>query len=208
MAGEYCLYISTNLSLTKFHSSRSVGTDESYSQEQLRDLLQFTDTCRCPMTWLLAIDHIWDARYSYHPSELIQLACQFNIPKSKFFKRGFKPLLNTLLKEISKDHQQEMGNDVFIALVYGKSMLEEHARIIASEEPVILPHADDCQDAVTCQKDWHNVWWNGMGQFLLDGRNPQPFGDTVQHFQNMQFGHIGAGCQKLMFEVLECGAGF
>jgi hypothetical protein len=124
------------------------------------------------------------------------------------FKRGFRSLLDTPLKEISKDLRLEMGNDAFIALVYAKSMLDEHTRIVASEEPVVLAHADDCQDAITCQEDWHNVWWNGISRFLLDGRNLQPFGDAVKRFRKMQFGRMGTGCQKLMFDVLERGAGF
>ena len=194
--------------LTTFHSSHSLGADdsESYSHEQLRNLLQFADKYRCPATRLFAIDHIWDARYSYRPSELIQISFQFHVPK--FFKRGFRSLLDMPLKAITKDLRLEMGNDAFVALVYAKSVLDEHTRIIASEEPVVLAHANDCQDAITCQEDWHNVWWNGMGRFLLDGRNPQPFSDAVKHFRKMQFGRMGNGCQKLMFDVLERGVGF
>ncbi|KAI9570856.1 hypothetical protein HD554DRAFT_1995761, partial [Boletus coccyginus] len=80
-------------------------------------------------------------------------------------------------------HCLEMSNDAFIALVYAKLLLNEHSHIIASEELVILTHAIDCQDLIACQKDWHSVWWNGMDRFLLDGRNPQPFGNAVKHFQ-------------------------
>lgn len=101
-----------------------------------------------------------------------------------------------------------MGYDVFIALVYAKSALDEHAQIIANEEPVILSHATDRQDPIACEEDWRAVWWNEMGRFLLDGRNPKPFSDAVERFREMQFGRMGAGCQKLMFRILERGVGF
>jgi len=142
----------------------------------------------------------------YHPAELIQLGCQFNIPK--LFKRGFRSLLDIPLKQVSKEHRLEIGNDAFVALVYAKSLLNKHSCIIASEELVILTHAVDCQDPIACQEDWHSVWWNGMGCFLLDGRNPQPFGDAVKRFQQMEFGRMGTGCQKLMFQILGRGVGF
>jgi len=88
----------------------------------------------------------------YHPAELIQLGCHFNIPK--LFKCGFRSLLDIPLKQVSKEHRLEMGNDVFVALVYAKLLLDEHSHIIASEELVILTHAVDCQDPITCQEDW------------------------------------------------------
>ena len=89
-----------------------------------------------------------------------------------------------------------------IALVYAKSALDEHTQLVACEEPVILTHAANCQDPTACQEDWHNIWWNGIGHFLLDGRNPQTFCDALKHFQEMQFGHMSQGCCNLMFQVL------
>jgi hypothetical protein len=106
------------------------------------------------------------------------------------------------------ERRQEMGNDMFVALVYAKSALDEHTRLVAYEEPVILTHAANCPDPTACQEDWHNIWWNGMGRFLLNGRNPQPFCDAVERFREMQFGRMGQGCRSLMFQVLERGAGF
>ncbi|KAN0092734.1 hypothetical protein V8E55_003518 [Tylopilus felleus] len=186
--------------------SRSVGADETYTHEQLQSLLEFTDKYRCSMTRDFVIDHIWDQRFSYHPAELVQLGCRFNIPK--FFQRGFKSLLVTPLKEINREHRLQIGNDMFIALMYAKSALDEHTRLVACEEPVILTHAANCQDPSACQEDWHNIWWNGMGRFLLDGRNPQPFCDALDRFREMQFGRMDQGCRNLMFQVLERGTGF
>lgn len=200
------MYYHVDSILTELCSSCSTHSDDTYTREQLRDMLRFADKYRCPMTRRFVIDHIWDVRYMYHPVELIQLGCQFNI--SKLFERGFRSLLDIPLKQVNKEHRLEMGNDAFVALVYAKLLLDEHSRIIASEELVILTHAIDCQDPIVCQEDWHSVWWNGMGRFLLDGRNPQPFSDAVKRFRRMEFGRMGTGCQKLMFQILDRGVGF
>lgn len=44
-----------------------------------------------------------------------------------------------------------------------------------------------------------------MARFLLDGRNPQPFGAAVKRFREMQFGRMGSGCRTLVFQVIEGG---
>ncbi|KAI6114660.1 hypothetical protein EDD16DRAFT_1597213 [Pisolithus croceorrhizus] len=186
--------------------SRSVGSADPYSPEELRSLLELVQKYRCAETRRFAINHIWNKRFSYHLVELIRLGHDFHI--LQVFSHGFMGLLKIPLKEISKEHHLLIGEEVFVAFVYAKAMLDEHCRIVACEEPVILSHASDCGDPTTCQEDWHAVWWNGMGRFLLDGRNPQPFSDTVKRFCEMQFGRMGRGCQQLMFQVLDCGVAF
>ncbi|OAX37998.1 hypothetical protein K503DRAFT_770914, partial [Rhizopogon vinicolor AM-OR11-026] len=57
-------------------------------------------------------------------------------------------------------------------------------------------HASNCREPVGCDEDWHAIWWNGMGRFLLDGRNPQPYGDAVKCFKNMQFGRVSRGVRN------------
>lgn len=92
--------------------------------------------------------------------------CQFNV--SKLFKRGFRP------KVFSTPHSNRSARStvwkwVMVCSLHWctlKLLLDEHSHIIASEEPVILTHAVDCQDPIACQEDWHSVWWNGMGRFL------------------------------------------
>ncbi|KAI6149883.1 hypothetical protein BKA82DRAFT_4474181 [Pisolithus tinctorius] len=186
--------------------SRHVGTAEAYSHQEMRELLGFVQKYRCGATRRFAIAHVWHERFAYHPSEFVRLGCDFHIPK--VFTRGFKELLHFPLKEISKEHRRLIGEKVFVAVVYVKAMLDEHHKIIACEEPTILSHADDCRNPTACQEDWHAVWWNGMGRFLLDGRNPQPYFDAVKRFRKMQFGRMAPGCQKLMFQVLERGVAF
>lgn len=177
-----------------------------YSSEQLNGLLQFVDKYRCSRTRCFIVDTILESRYRYHPAQLVGISCRFNIPD--IFKWGFKSLLALPLRRIKKEHRLQMGPDAFIALAYAKSLLDEHVRVVACEEPPILKHADDCADETGCQEDWHGVWWNGMGRFLLDGRNPQPFTEAVDRFREFQFGRMSDGCRKLMFQVLEDEAAF
>lgn len=158
------------------------------------------------MTRKFAIEHLWDNRFAYHPAELVHLGCQFNV--SKLFLCGFKYLLAIPMKDIRKEHRYLLGSDVFVALVYGKALLDDHTRFVACEEPEMLTHADDCQDSVGCREDWHAIWWNGMGRFLLDARNPQPFEDAVDRFRELKFGRMSPGCKQMMFDVLKHGVAF
>ncbi|KAG1855612.1 hypothetical protein F4604DRAFT_1685709 [Suillus subluteus] len=78
----------------------------------------------------------------------------------------------------------------------------------SAEEPKILMHSNECQDPTGCNEDWHAIWWNGMGRFLLDGRNPQLYDDAIKRFKELQFGCVSEGCKDLMFKILDQGAAF
>ena len=102
-----------------------------------------------------------------------------------------------------------LGPDIFSSLALAKAVLDEHCRIVAAEEPHILTHTDDCQLPSACEADWHGVWWNGMGRYLLDGRNPQPYDDAVRRFKSeMEFGCMGKGCKEAMFQLIDEGTAF
>ncbi|KAF8547669.1 hypothetical protein OG21DRAFT_1424357, partial [Imleria badia] len=122
---------------------------------------------------------------------------------------AFRGLINIPLTQLTKTHHSMIGSDVFKSLALVKAVLDEHCRIIAAEEPRILTHADDCQDPPACKADWHGVWWNGMGQYLLDGRNPQPYDEAVRCFKlEMEFGRMGRGCKEGMFRLIDEGSAF
>ncbi|KAG2048596.1 hypothetical protein BDR06DRAFT_844926, partial [Suillus hirtellus] len=84
-------------------------------------------------------------------------------------------------------YQKLMGNKVFLNVIYVQAALDSHHQIVAVEELKILMHLNECQDPTSCNEDRHIIWWNGMGQLLLDGRNPQPYNDTIKHFKELQF---------------------
>ena len=112
------------------------------------------------------------------------------------------------LTDISSSHQALMGNDLFIMLVYAKTILDHHCCLVAVEEPPIQTHADECHNPRECAEDWHTAWWNGMGWFLLDGQNPQSFNDAVRHFREMRFDWMSSGYQNHMLHIVECCDGF
>ena len=125
------------------------------------------------------------------------------------FRRAFRDLINLSLTQLSKAHRSLIGSDLFMSLALAKAVLDEHCRIIAAEEPRILKHADNCQDPMACEVDWHGVWWNGMGRYLLDGRNPQPYDEAVRRFRlEAEFGRMGKGCKEKMFRLMDDGTAF
>lgn len=132
----------------------------------------------CPKTRQFVINAICEQQFNFDPAELVQLGITFKMEKS--FKWGFRQLLGMSLIDIRTNHHSMMGNDIFIALVYAKAVLDNHCCLIAAEEPAIMVHADDCLSPRECADDWHAAWWNGMGRFLLDGRNLQPYFDAVK----------------------------
>jgi len=129
--------------------------------------------------------------------QLITLAvkcCAREILPDAFKRLG---LVDTPITQLTAHHRELLGTTVFTTLVYVRVALEQHRRIVAVEEPKILMHASDCQEPVGCDEDWHAIWWNGMGRFLLDGRNPQPYGEAVKYFKDMQFRRVSRSVMNL-----------
>ncbi|KAJ7736623.1 hypothetical protein B0H14DRAFT_2408323, partial [Mycena olivaceomarginata] len=98
-----------------------------------------------------------------------------------------------------------IGFMVYVALSRLKEAIWQHKCILASEEPEFDPvdgpaHSPDCIDNDVCAGDWHAVWWNGMGRFLFDGRNPLTWTDSLQQFERMEFGQMHPGCVLIALE--------
>ncbi|OAX31896.1 hypothetical protein K503DRAFT_787545 [Rhizopogon vinicolor AM-OR11-026] len=144
--------------------------------------------------------------HRFHPSQLITLAIKYHI--HDIFPPAFKRLVDTPIIQLTAHHRELLGTTVFTTFVYVQAALEQHRRIVAAEEPRILVHASDCQEPAGCNEDWHAIWWNGMGRFLLDGRNPQPYCEAVKRFKDMEFGRVSRGCKELMFKIIDQGAAF
>ncbi|KIJ59589.1 hypothetical protein HYDPIDRAFT_33029 [Hydnomerulius pinastri MD-312] len=177
-----------------------------YTKEELARFIAFCDKYHCPQTKAFVVHRLQAASWRFHPAELIQLAVTYNAPG--LFHLAFKELMDISVTQLSKLHRAMMGIEVFTAFVLAKTVLDDHCRIIAAEEPRIMTHAEDCQDPAACEEDWHAVWWNGMGRFLLDGRNPQPYGEAVKRFKEMHFGRVGEGCKDSMFRFIGQGTAF
>jgi len=182
-------------------------TGYKYTKEELNAFLAFCDKYECEATKEFVGSCVGVASWRFHSAELMELAITYRLPN--LFRMAFKGLTERSLIQLTKPQRAMIGQDVFMSLALAKTVLDEHCRIVAAEEPRISAHADDCQDPSSCEMDWHCVWWNGMGRLLLDGRNPQPYDDAVKCFKSeVQFGRMGRGCRDMMFQVLDEGEAF
>ncbi|KAI9571525.1 hypothetical protein HD554DRAFT_1991697, partial [Boletus coccyginus] len=152
-----------------------------YTTEELRDFLKFCDRFMCDATKEFVVNRIEAASWRFHSAELMGLAIVYRLPS--LFRVAFQALTDISLTQLTKGQCASIGSDIVINVALAKTVLDEHHWIIAAEEPQILSHADDCQDPLACEADWHGVWWNGMGRYLLDGRNPQPYDTAVHRFK-------------------------
>ena len=166
----------------------------------MKDFLWLCDRYQCKETRTFVIKRILASAYRFHAAEIVRLGIDYH--SRELFKHAFQRLVEIPLIRITKGHRQLMGNDTFVGLTYAKAVLEGHCRTVAAEPPSIL-HEDDCQDPDGCKEDWYAVWWNGMGRFLLDGRNPQPYDDAVKRFKDMCFGRVSSGCKLRMFRIID-----
>jgi hypothetical protein len=110
--------------------------------------------------------------------------------------------VQTPIEEIPDDRLLVLPTKVFITYTRATSAIATHRRIVGCEPPPVETHTADCQDHERCAEDWRTVWWNGMGRYILDGRNPQTHTEAIQLFRNLEFGAAGHGCRNIMFEML------
>jgi hypothetical protein len=155
---------------------------------------------------LFAIHGIHTRRWHFHPAQLIQLCFEFKI--RTFFEFAFAQLVGLRFHELTVEHRKMIGPQVLLAVAEVKEALNEHKHIIAAEPPIITFHASDCRDPTRCNEDWYAIWWNGMGRFLLDGRNPLSYDEAVKRFEILDFGEMGDGCKRDMLTVVKDGVGF
>ncbi|KAI6143354.1 hypothetical protein BKA82DRAFT_4359898 [Pisolithus tinctorius] len=168
-----------------------------YSADDLKNLLEFIRKFQCTTRLLSFVTScIIKKSFSFHPSELIYLGIEYRI--RALFERGFMRLCDLPLTKIKKVHRRWMGMETYVAYVYVRSHLDEYVRTVAVEAPPII-HAARCQDHKGCEEDWGAVWWNGMGQLLLNGRSPYSFDDAINLFKKLQFGRVGEDCKRYMF---------
>ncbi|KAJ8586970.1 hypothetical protein M405DRAFT_742712 [Rhizopogon salebrosus TDB-379] len=172
-----------------------------YTVDELSSFLRFCDMYQCFHTRHFVIARIQSSSRHFHPAQLINLAIKYHA--RALFPPAFKRLVDTPITQLTAQRRELLGNTVFTDLVYVQAAVDQHRRIVAGEEPKILMHASDCQDPLGCDEDWHAIWWNGMGRFLLDGRNPQPYGEAVKRFKDLKFGRVSRGCKELMFKIIE-----
>ncbi|KIJ13004.1 hypothetical protein PAXINDRAFT_156687 [Paxillus involutus ATCC 200175] len=62
--------------------------------------------------------------------------------------------------------------------------------------------AQRCPDPDNCALDWHQLWWNGMGRSLLDGRNPQSYKDALKCFEELLLSDVGKVSPACLHSVM------
>ncbi|KAJ7487939.1 hypothetical protein FB451DRAFT_1362561 [Mycena latifolia] len=156
----------------------------------------------------LVLNVIKSRSFYFTPAHLIQISYEYRT--RTFFQAAFQRLASISLRDLKPEDIEKIGLVVYVALARLKEAIQQHRCILAAEEPQIHPihgHSADCQDKAACARDWHAIWWNGMGRFLLDGRNPLTWTDSIQQFERMDFGEMNPDCREKMLEIAHGGDG-
>ncbi|KAG1906593.1 uncharacterized protein F5891DRAFT_1101148 [Suillus fuscotomentosus] len=159
----------------------------------------------CKDARVYAVHHLQRQRYSLEPTQLISLALKYNI--KDFFPHAFERLVSARINDISDEERHMVGSIVWNTMFKVKECLDVHRRIIACEAPPMV-HAATCMKQTRCEEDWKQLWWNGMGRFLLDGRNPQPYKDAVERFEKLDIGEINLDCWKAVLYTVKAQSTF
>lgn len=152
-----------------------------------------------------AIQWIYEHRYSIRLSRLLSVAREYNI--SKLFIFAFERLVKERLNALTSQDYTEIGPAALAAILEAQDTIRLHRHIVACEPPPMV-HAVACTSAEQCAGDWKQLWWNGIGRFLLDGRNPQPYNDAFRRFEEMEIGAVTLECWRAMISTVKGRAAF
>ncbi|KAJ6568792.1 hypothetical protein B0H19DRAFT_939417, partial [Mycena capillaripes] len=153
----------------------------------------------------LVLGVIKSRSYNFRPAELIHLSYKYHT--KALFAVAFQRLASLRLRDLTEQDVDWMGMQTYVALARLKEALQQHRCILAAEAPEFDPvhgvaHGPDCRDHDSCSRDWRTTWWNGMGRFLLDGRNPLTWTDGMQQFEHLNFGEMDPTCRMKMLDVV------
>ncbi|KAG2120486.1 uncharacterized protein F5147DRAFT_562476 [Suillus discolor] len=168
-------------------------------------LLELSDMYLCKDARVYAVHHLQRQRYSLEPTQLISLALKYNV--KEILPHAIERLVSARINDISDDEFRAVGSVVWNTMFKVKERLDVHRRIIACEAPPMV-HAGTCTKQKLCEDDWKQLWWNGMGRFLLDGRNPQPYKDAVERFEKLDIGEINLDCWKAVLYIVKARSAF
>ncbi|KAG6330967.1 hypothetical protein ID866_8122 [Astraeus odoratus] len=158
------------------------------------------------MSHNFVMNHIIDMKFHFNPTKLLDLGVTYNV--CEFFEFEFKQLVECPLTWITKEHHLLIGPKVYAGVAISKTILDKHCHLIVAEEPPALVHSDDCHDHKGCEEDWHITWWNEVGHFLLNGRNPQPYSDAVKNFKELHFRCMSISCKTKILYIIDSGMAF
>lgn len=139
-----------------------------------------------------AIQQLEARRFSIRPTKLVSLSIEYNI--TRLFVSAFCRLVKARLDDLTDDEYKAMPPRVWVAILRAQTTVRMHRHIVACEAPAMV-HATSCAHHGYCEQDWKQLWWNGMGRFLLDGRCPQSYKNAIKRFEQMrEIGDISPEC--------------
>ncbi|KAJ6497290.1 hypothetical protein C8R45DRAFT_1128887 [Mycena sanguinolenta] len=186
----------------------------SSSIPSLLRLLELARYFISPATKRVALSHLKTRAFHVHPAQLIHIS--FTHGAKLLFETAFRRLVLLDLRELTDQHVVWLGFKVYVALARLKEAIQQQRCILAAEGPQFRKtprgegpaHGATCTDNNSCGEDWHCVGWNGIGRFMLDGRNPQTWADSVQQFEDFEFGRMNPQCVKTMLDKVRGGGGY
>ncbi|KAI6008055.1 hypothetical protein EDC04DRAFT_2661731 [Pisolithus marmoratus] len=152
-----------------------------------------------------AIKHLFFLRHLIEPIKLTSIALKYHI--KVIFCYAFRRLLPLRVNDLKDSEFKLLSNSVWITLFRVRERLDVHRRVVAMEPPRLV-HSVGCEDHRRCLNDWNQVWWNGMGRLLMDGRNPQPFDSAIHQFQSLSYGDMSPECWREMIKLVKEGRAF
>ncbi|KAJ6462902.1 hypothetical protein C8R45DRAFT_1107971 [Mycena sanguinolenta] len=167
-----------------------------------------------PATKEIALSHLKPRSLYLPPAQLIHISFTYGV--QFLFGPAFMRLVMMDLRDLTDQHVEWIGLRVYVALARLKEAIQQHRCILATEEPQFRKktgdespaHSAACTGYSGCEEDWHCAWWNGMGRFLLDGREPQTWTDSLRRFEDFKFGRMHPDCVKIMFEKVTGAGGY
>ncbi|KAJ7042187.1 hypothetical protein C8F04DRAFT_1252165 [Mycena alexandri] len=166
-------------------------------------LLELSRFLMSPPTRTMALNLIKARSFTFPPALLIHLSFEYGT--KVLFIAAFHRLASSPLRDLTADDVNNIGMEVFVALAKVKELTQRHRHVVAAEEPIIEAHSSMCANNLACERDWHGVWWNGMGRFLLDGRNALSWTESVERFEAVEFGEMDADCRAKMLKLTRTG---
>jgi len=142
--------------------------------------------------------HLWHMS----PPKLVSISLKYQV--KDIFEYAFNRLIRLHMNDLDSN---VLTVPVWMTLAMVKERLDLHRRIVACEPPPMV-HSERCRNQKTCNDDWRQVWWNGMGRFLLDGRNSLSFDDAMRLFQEFEYGSVFRDCWKQMLDFCKQGKAF
>ncbi|KAJ6526085.1 hypothetical protein B0H19DRAFT_1084691 [Mycena capillaripes] len=153
----------------------------------------------------LALGVMRNRSWHFRPAEVIHISYRYHT--KVLFAVAFQRLVTSRLRDFTGRDVDWMGLRIYVTVARLKEAIQQHRCILAAEAPEFdllngVAHSPDCRDHDSCSRDWHATWWNGMGRFLLDGRNPLTWTDAMQQFEHLNFGEMNPTCLMNMLDVV------